>query len=265
MSSSYADPHTPGCNAGHVSTSYPLPPLLVPRRFNGPPRSGNGGWTAGALAAVLPGQGIGTAVTVTLRLPPPLDVPMPVDPTAAGAVLSHDGQPVAEAMYADNPPAPVAPVSPAEAVEAEAAYPGHRVHPFASCFVCGTDRRPGDGLRIFPGPLPGTATAARAGEDGRRVAATWTPYESSVAITWAALDCPGGWASDLEGRPSVLGRITAEVRSLPRTSERYVVVGEQRAVEGRKTSTAATVYGPGDEVVATAEHVWITIDPEAFR
>ena len=57
----------------------------------------------------------------------------------------------------------------------------------------------------------------------------------------------------------------AELRSLPRTSERYVVVGELRGIDGRRTHTAATLYGPHDEVVATAEHTWITVDPEAFR
>ena len=238
-----------------------LPPLIVPHRFNGPPRSGNGGWTAGALAAALPAQGLGTAVTVTLRQPPPLDVPLPLEPTAAGVLATHDGHPVAEAVYADTPPVPVAAVSAVAAAEAEAEFAGHRSHPFATCFVCGPARRAGDGLRIFPGPLP---RAARVDADDPRVASTWTPYESSVPIAWAALDCPGGWASDLEGRPSVLGRITAEVRSVPRTSERYVVVGELRGVEGRKTFTASTLYGPGDEVVATAEHVWIAIDPETF-
>ena len=242
-------------------TSHVPPPrsLTVPRRFNGPPRSGNGGWVAGALAARLPGQALGQAVTVTLRQPPPLEVPLPLTATAAGALLSHDGRPVAEAVYAETAPEPVAPVTVAQAVASEAAYPGHRDHPFAGCFVCGPARRPGDGLRIFAGPVP-----AADGEDVR-VAATWTPYESNVAITWAALDCPGGWASDLLGRPSVLGRVTTEVRSLPRTSERYVVVGEQRRVDGRKTFTAATLYGPRDEVVATSEHVWIAIDPQEFR
>jgi hypothetical protein len=61
---------------------------------------------------------------------------------------------------------------------------------FPDCFVCGTVRQPGDGLRIFPGPVP-----------GRRLwAAPWTP-DSSVAgtdgrvrpeVAWAALDCPSG-------------------------------------------------------------------------
>ncbi len=228
--------------------------LLVPHRFNGPPRSGNGGWVAGALAARLPGQALGRAVTVTLRQPPPLETPMPLTATANGATISHDGGLVAEAAYAEHAPTPVAPVPAKEAAEAAAAYAGHRTHPFPGCFVCGPARRPGDGLRIFPGAV---------GTD--LVAATWTPYESTVPVTWAALDCSGGWASDLEGRPSVLGRITVEVSHLPRTSERYVVVGEQRRIEGRKTFTAATLYGPGDEVVATAEHIWIAIDPEDFR
>ena len=229
--------------------------LTIPHRFNGPPRSGNGGWVSGALAARLPGQGIGRAVTVTLRMPPPLEVPLPVTATAAGAVLTHDGRPVAEASYAGLAPTPVAPVPVKRAAEAEASYAGHRVHPFPTCFVCGPDRRPGDGLRIFPGPVG----------DREHVAATWTPYESSVPLAWAALDCPGGWSSDLEGRPSVLGRITVEVRRVPRTSERYVVVGEQRLVEGRKTLTAATLYGPGGDVVAPAVHGWIASDPEEFR
>ena len=69
-----------------------MPTLTVPSRFNGPPSSGNGGWVAGALAATLPGQGVGEAVTVTLRLPPPLAVPLQVTPEAGGAVLSHDGR-----------------------------------------------------------------------------------------------------------------------------------------------------------------------------
>ncbi|KRB80139.1 hypothetical protein ASE01_01165 [Nocardioides sp. Root190] len=231
--------------------------LTVPRRFNGPPRSGNGGWVSGALAARLPNQAIGRAVTVTLRMPPPLEVPMPVTETAGGATLSHDGRTVADAVHAEKALTPVAPVPVAEAALAEASYAGHRAHPFPGCFVCGTDRRPGDGLRIFAGPVGPAAD--------RRVAATWTPYESTVPLVWAALDCSGGWSSDLEGRPSVLGRITLQVHTLPRTSERYVVVGEERRIDGRKTFTAATLYGPRDEVVATAEHVWIAIDPEEFR
>jgi hypothetical protein len=237
-----------------------MPDLRIPRRFNGPRSSGNGGWSAGALAATLPDAGMGRSVTVTLRMPPPLDVPLPLTVTEDGMLASYQGRTVAQASYADRVPEPVPPVPVREAALAEARYKGHKHHPFPTCFACGTHRRPGDGLRIFPGPV-GFATSSTTGAD---VAATWTPFESSVPITWAALDCPGGWASDLEERPVVLGTITVRIERLPTTAERYVVVGAQRRVEGRKTYTAATLYDPVGEVVATAEHIWIAIDPEEF-
>ncbi|UMG93737.1 hypothetical protein [Nocardioides sp. TF02-7] len=241
--------------------------LSVPRRFNGPPRSGNGGWTAGALAQTLPGAGLGGPVTVTLRQPPPLDVPMPLTETANGAVAHHDGRPVAEAALADLDPVPVPGVPMTEAAAAEERYAGHHRHPFPTCFACGPQRRPGDGLRIFPGRVMSAddSGGSRPAEEGDPlVAATWTPYEVGVPITWAALDCVGGWASDIDERPMVLGRMTARIHRLPTTAERYVVVGTVRGVEGRKTFTASTLYDPAGRVTAAAEHVWVAVDPKAF-
>ena len=48
------------------------PDLVVPARFNGPARSGNGGYVAGSLAARVP-DAADRPVEVTLRRPPPLD------------------------------------------------------------------------------------------------------------------------------------------------------------------------------------------------
>lgn len=225
----------------------------MPHRFNGPPSSGNGGWTAGALAATLP-RALRTPITVRLHRPPPLDTPMPLSETATGATASSKGRPIAEARYAESDPLPVPPVDMDAAAEAEARFIGHRQHPFATCFVCGTARRADDGLRLFAGPLPG--------QD--RVAATWTPYEVTVPIVWAALDCPGGWATDIVEQPSVLGTITARIHELPDTSERYVVVAAARGSEGRKSFTASTIYDPDGTVIATAEHVWIAVDTTTF-
>jgi hypothetical protein len=223
--------------------------LIVPRRFNGPPSSGNGGWTAGALAATLP-RALRTPITVRLHRPPPLDTPMTISETATGAAANWQGRPVAEARYAETEPLPVPPATMDDAAEAEARYVGRRQHPFPTCFVCGTARRADDGLRIFAGPLPG--------QD--RVAATWTPYEVTTPIVWGALDCPGGWATDIAERTAVLGTITARIHELPDTSERYVVVAATRGSEGRKTFTASTIYGPDGTLIATAEHVWIAVD-----
>ena len=59
-----------------------MPELIVPSRFRGPASSGNGGWTAGALAALVD-HDVPTdhaarwpTVAVSLRQPPPLDTPM---------------------------------------------------------------------------------------------------------------------------------------------------------------------------------------------
>jgi len=248
-----------------------VPSLTVPRRFNGPPRSGNGGWTAGALAQTLPGGHRGTPITVALRLPPPLDTPMPLTETGTGSVATHDGRVVAEARFAEVEPAPVLAVPVTEAAAAEGRYPGRHRHPFPTCYACGPRRAPGDGLRIFPGPVangahrPASDPHQPGDERPAGVAATWTPYETSVPNTWAALDCIGGWATDIDERPMVLGTITLRIHRLPTTAERYVVVGADLGTEGRKTRTAASMYDPVGEVVATAEHVWIQVDPRSFN
>ena len=232
-----------------------LEPLTIPERFHGPVRSGNGGWTAGALAERLAPDVPGPAVTVALRLPPPLDTPLEIAPTEGGLAALLDGATVAEARLAGRDPTPVPPVSLAAAADAETRYRGYRNHPFPTCFTCGPDREPGTGLRIFVGPV--------ADEPGLS-AATWTPYDVSLPITWAALDCSGGWSTDVDDRPMVLGTITARVDHLPVTGEHYVLVGEERGREGRKTFTASSLYDYDGGLRATAEHVWITIDPKDF-
>jgi hypothetical protein len=128
-------------------------------------------------------------------------------------------------------------------------------------------------LRIFPGRVDDDA------EGRARVAAPWVPDPSvaedfhhyasgepraSLAATWAALDCVGGWAGDLEERLMVLGRMTARVDDLPVIGEPHVVVGEGRGQDGRKTFTASTLYDADGRVVATAEHTWIAVDAELF-
>ena len=248
--------------------------LLVPRRFCGPPSSGNGGWTAGALAGLLdhdcPADHAAAwpTVQVTLRKPPPLDTPMPV---SDGVAVDAAGDVVAAAEVVDRDLQPVDAVTAAEADAATASYSGHTAHPFPTCFACGTGRE--DGLRIFPG---------RVGEDadGRvRVAAPWTPDPSvaedfhvyatgeprvSLAATWAALDCVGGWAGDLEERLMVLGRMTARIDTLPVIGEPHVAIGGARGTDGRKTYTASTLLDSDGRVVGVAEHVWFAVDPAAF-
>lgn len=252
--------------------------LIVPSRFRGPASSGNGGWTAGALAALVD-HGVPAdhaarwpTLGVSLRKPPPLDTPLAVTEDGGTTLASLGDEVVARAELLDEAPRAVDPVPAEEARAAESSYPGLRRHPFPTCFVCGTEREEGDGLRIFPGPV-GSADGAT------RVAATWTPHPSlfedwhayhddhpraSLPVTWAALDCAGGWAGDLNERMMVLARITAQVHSLPVIGEEHVVVGEARGTEGRKTWTASTLYDADGRALAAAEHLWVAVDAGAF-
>lgn len=248
--------------------------LLVPRRFCGPPDSGNGGWTAGALATHLtrdcPDNRASEwpTIEVSLRQPPPLDSPMSLTEEDGVTSASFGGAVIVSAKLVESELRDVDPVASGEAKAAEATYAGHTFHPFPSCFACGTGRAEGDGLRIFPGVV-----------SGERVAATWRPDPSlvedfhtyvdesaraSVANTWAALDCVGGWAGDLAERLMVLGRMTTRIDTLPVIGEEHVIVGASRGSEGRKTFTSATLYDSDGRVVASAEHIWIAVDPAAF-
>jgi hypothetical protein len=177
--------------------------LVVPERFAGPPRSANGGWLAGRLVEL---SGLRGPVEVTLRHPPPLEVDLDVRADDGGlTTLGFGGAVIAEARPADLTGPLVEPVDLATAQAAMAGYAGAAGHPFPGCFVCGTDRPAPDGLGLRPGRLP---------DRPDMVATAWSP-DPSVAepdgtvparVVWAALDCPGGWSSDLVGRPMVLGR-----------------------------------------------------------
>jgi hypothetical protein len=226
--------------------------LFVARRFNGPARSGNGGYTAGALASLVDAD----LVEVSLRQPPPLDTPMPVTTLDGTTSAWYDGRVVAEARGVDVTLEDLPAVPPDVAAQAMLRYAGLSVHPFPTCFACGPDRTEGDGLRIFPGPV---------GDDPGVVASLWVPHESDVATTWAALDCVGGWSSDLEGRPSVLGRMTARLESLPVVGEPHVVVGRHLRDDGRKTFTASALHDADGRLVARAVHVWLQVDPRLFN
>jgi len=231
--------------------------LVVEPRFCGPPGSANGGYVSGLLAASFSPDAI---VEVTLRRPPPLGVRLDLSDDAGLVELRDSAVGVAEARtvdaLADAPPG--VPFDVADA--AAARYGGRDEHPFPTCFVCGVDRDAGDGMRLEPGPVG----------DGV-VAAVWCPHPTLAdaarlvgrEFVWAALDCPGGWSSDLRGRPMVLGRMTARVVDVPRVGDRCVVVGQLRGAEGRKAFTASALYGPGGELLAHAQATWFHVSPTA--
>ena len=232
--------------------------IVIAERFCGPPGTANGGYVAGVLARGLPG-----AVEVTLRAAAPLATPLTVDEGADGArVLTHDGVELARALRTslalDVPEPPDADVVAAHAGDCRAM----RTHPFPCDFVCGPARAPGDGLRIFPGVVPGSD----------RVAALWTPDESlcdeggAVApeFLWAALDSPSSFpllepesARALE--PMVLGRLCVSIEAELAAGERALVMAWPLARDGRRGTAGAALFAASGRRIAIARATWVSL------
>jgi hypothetical protein len=224
-----------------------LATLTVPSRFNGPPASGNGGYSCGVLGAHLDGP-----AAVSLRRPVPLDEPLELrteEDRSARAFAA--GELIAEALAAP----PLAPWDgpPVSLAAARAAYDRYAAPPdgtFDHCFVCGRARD--DGYGLFTGPLG----------DGDLVASPWTPpawaADESGAVApefvWAALDCPGYFA--LHGGDlavAFLARQQVEILAPPRAGVAYVVVGRPLERSGRKGLAATAIIDADGEVLAHAE------------
>jgi len=223
-------------------------PLLVPRRFNGPPDSANGGYTCGVVAALLGGA----AAEVTLRSPPPLEKPLAVH-RDAGAVRVTDGDVlVAEAREAELELDVPEPVGVDQAAAASRRGTGHwsADHPFRTCVVCGPDREPGDGFRLFPGEL----------EEGL-FASVWTPDNARAEETWAALDCPTSApvANFGEGPAMVLARLTARLDAPVAPGRAHVVLSWPLEVDGRKRHAGAALFSGAGELVAVSRALWIEL------
>jgi hypothetical protein len=234
-------------------------PLMIDRRFCGPPDSANGGYACGAVAATIDAQ----PVEVTLRRPPPLERALRVQIDGAGVAVLDDDEVVAHArpaeLTADPPPA----VRLADAARAASMFDRARYaaeHPFPTCFTCGPSRPARDGLEIFPAPI---------GEGHELVAWPWVPGPPLAGpdgrvespIVWAALDCPSGlvWLDDPAEGPAVLGRMTAVVHRRPEVGEELVVGGWRVARQGRKLLSGSAVWAEDGELVALNAATWIRL------
>jgi hypothetical protein len=226
--------------------------VVIEERYRGPPDSGNGGYVCGLIAGFLGGP-----AEVTLRRPPPIGRPLSIRGAGeGGAALFDEDEMVAEAVPTYLDVGHPNPVARREAVEAAARYPGFALHPFPTCFVCGPDRAEGDGLRIFVGPI---------GRDV--VAAPWTPDrtladEDGVVrpeFVWAALDCPGAFASGFPETPMVLGRLWAKLLRPVRSAQGCVVMAWSEGYERRKRFAGSAVFGDDGELLALARATWISL------
>jgi hypothetical protein len=234
-------------------------PLVIASRFCGPPGSGNGGYVCGRVAAHLPG-----VVSVRLKSPPPLETELQVEKSESAVQLLHGQKVIAEAKTVDLDLAPPACPSFAAAEAAAKFYAGFTRHPFPTCFVCGTQRALGDGLRVFPGPLASQSM----------IAAPWTPDASlghgdrSVRIEylWAALDCPGAFAvmPVAAGRALVLGELCVRVDASVEVGEPCIVTAWPIQTDGRKRIAGSALHSASGRVLAVGRATWIEVPVSAF-
>lgn len=226
----------------------------IAERFRGPPRSGNGGYTCGRMARHLAGT-----PAIRLKAPPPIATRLRLEYTDHDARLFHGATLVGEAkpgtLDLQIPEAPVW----EQAVAASLSYVGFHTHSFPGCFVCGPGRAAGDGLRIFPGLVPGSTI----------LAAPWIPDVSLAAdgktvnseFLWSALDCTGAFAvlPAKQDVAIVLGELCASVTGRILPGERCVVTGWPLVVDGRKRLAGSAVYAESGALVALARAVWIEV------
>ena len=231
--------------------------ITIPARFNGPPTTGHGGYSCGAVAALL---GAGPA-EVSLRSPPPLERPLALERSAERVVV-RDG----DTLVAEGCPAELE-LEPPPAVSLEQAREANRrglewvgpAHPFPTCVVCGPERERGDGYRVFAGPV----------EERELFAADWTPDESLAGgdrlvrpeCVWAALDCPSSspaanWGA---GPPIVLARLTASLEGPVEAGRPDVVSSWPIELDGRKRHTGVALFTADGQLLARARALWIEL------
>jgi hypothetical protein len=216
--------------------------ITFPHRFRGPLTSANGGYACGRLARFVDAS----EVEVTLRLPPPLERPLSVEPDGDGVRLV-DG----DAVVAQARPAPLDVDAPAP-VSVEVAEASRERHvrswtpEFSECYVCGVRE---DGLEIRVGPV--------AGREPLHASPIALP-EARSEIVWAAIDCPGAFAVGAEGRGDiVLGRMTARVNRVPSANEQCAVTSWPLGADGRKLFAGTALFAEDGELLALAKQVWI--------
>ena len=227
--------------------------IIVNPRFCGPPDSGNGGYVCGLLGSRYEGP-----AEVTLRLPPPLDRPMTVmGDLESGLRLMDTDQLVAQACAASLDLSVPGLPDWATVQEAGRRYTGFQTHLFPGCFVCGPRRKPGDGLRVFAGQVPGANVLAAPWTPGRELADENGKVKTE--FVWASLDCPGYFAVSTQAQPMLLGRMTLEQEHELDVLQNCTVLAWSLGQEGRKHYAGTALFDHTGRRIARAKAVWVAL------
>lgn len=225
--------------------------LVIPARFNGPPDSGHGGYSAGLVGTLVAGP-----AEAFLRAPPPLETPLAVERQGDRVRALHDGAVVLEAVRTSLMVQVPEPVSVDDALAAEAGSPFLAdSHPFPTCFACGPKRAEGDGLRLFAGRVPGRDLFA----------AAWTPAAAlgssgrvDPLFIWTALDCPSS-APAMGGQTIVLASLAVDIRAAVKVGEPHVIGSWEIERDGRKHWSGVALWDAGGDVCAVGRALWIEL------
>jgi hypothetical protein len=229
-----------------------MPSIRIDARFNGPPDSGNGGYAAGLVAGAT-----GETVDVRLLQPVPMGCDLRVEASADDRWEVRDGEGLIATAKATTVAADVPDAVPyIEALGVSKHFVGFTQHAFPSCFVCGPARRQDDGLRIFPGAVPGTNI----------VAAPWRPERSlddgagkvRPEFIWAALDCPGYFAS-ASPQTALLGEFAVHIDRPVHIDEPCVIIGWRISIDRRKHRVGTALFDEDGERCALGVATWITL------
>lgn len=220
--------------------------ITVASRFRGPVRSGNGGVSAGLAAQFLDGS-----VTVRIRRPPPIGVPLEVRFGESVQVIRRR-EVILEAKAGSHPVDP--PVS-AEALSEtfiRGTMPVAADHLAPECFVCGNRS---DGLRIAPRHVPGTELWATVWEPDTSVSSRGVNVDDHVV--WGALDCPAGFAvagvgvQRLEFFPA-LTDITAVLHRPVPVGQPLAVIGWKIGGDNRRVNGGTAIFDMDGGLLASA-------------
>lgn len=244
-------------------TTQRLTTFRIERRYNGPPQSANGGYVCGRMADAI-GHSIdhrdGKSVGVRLYQPPPLDTDLDLlFDSVSNKWHLKQGEQLIAAAHLTQVHAHVPNHKPdyVHALDAALHFSGHQQHAFPTCFVCGPQRAVNDGLRIFAGKLP----------DSNVVAAPWLPYAELAdddnkvksEFIWAALDCPGYFASVTPGRTALLGELAVCIERRVHVDEPCVIVGWPILIEGRKHKVGTALFDESGEQCAVGVATWVEV------
>jgi hypothetical protein len=235
-----------------------LAQLVIDKQYEGIPGVSLGGYLAGIAA-----KGLGRSATVTLTKVVRPGASVTLERNDYGVLLRVNGELSATAVPSQLETTAPPPVTARDAQIASEGYPGFDHHLFPNCFTCGPSRSPGDGLRIFPGPV-----------DGRPLVATlWHPpaavwqADRTVAseFLWAALDCPAIWGHIVHGAAepddrAVSGRLSLHQRAPVPGHTASIVLGWPIARDGRKVVAGAGIFSAAGDLLVEARQTMIVTE-----